>query len=131
MLPPATAAELTAFGHEALSVAQAGLAGSVDAAVYESTVEQRRVVLTENFALLARITDDRPSLRERNSCPSSSSRRPLHPGQAAHGFVSDRDWHATCEPCVRPNLNMRLPRRAPRPRDASGPTVSEEGVSLT
>ncbi len=59
MLPPATAAELTEFGHEAVSVAQAGLAGSEDATVYESAVEQRRVIVTENFADFAKITSDR------------------------------------------------------------------------
>ena len=59
MLPPATAAELTEFGHEAVSVAQAGPAGSEDATVYESAVEQRRVIVTENFADFAKITSDR------------------------------------------------------------------------
>ncbi len=59
MLPPATAAELTEFGHEAVSVAQARLAGSEDATVYENAVEQRRVIVTENFADFAKITSDR------------------------------------------------------------------------
>ncbi|MCY3617619.1 MAG: DUF5615 family PIN-like protein [Acidimicrobiaceae bacterium] len=59
MLPPATTAELTALGHEALSVVEAGLGGSDDAAVYETAVEQQRVVVTENFADFATITNDR------------------------------------------------------------------------
>jgi len=59
MLPPATAAELAAFGHEALSVGEAGLGGSDDAAVYETAVEQQRVIVTENFADFATITSDR------------------------------------------------------------------------
>ena len=59
MLPPATVVELTRFGHEAVSVAHAGLAGSEDAAVYECAVEQRRVIVTENFADFAKITNDR------------------------------------------------------------------------
>ncbi len=59
MLPAATAAELTALGHEALSVTEAGLGGSDDAAVYETAVEQQRVVVTENFADFATITNDR------------------------------------------------------------------------
>ena len=59
MLPPAAAAELTSFGHEALSVAQAGLAGSDDAAVYETAVEQKRTIVTENFADFAATTRDR------------------------------------------------------------------------
>ena len=59
MLPPATAADLVALGHEALGVAEAGLAGSDDATVYETAVEQQRVVVTENFADFATITNDR------------------------------------------------------------------------
>ena len=54
----AVAEELTAFGHEALSVAQAGPAGSEDDTVYESAVEQRRVIVTENFADFAKLTND-------------------------------------------------------------------------
>ena len=59
MLPPATAAELTAFGHEALSAIEAGLSGSDDAAVYETALEQQRIMVTENFADFATITKDR------------------------------------------------------------------------
>lgn len=59
MLPPAAAAELTALGHEALSVTEAGLGGRDDAAVYETAVEQQRVIVTENFADFATITNDR------------------------------------------------------------------------
>ena len=59
MLPPAAAAELAAFGHDALSVTEAGLAGRDDAAVYQTAVEQQRVIVTENFADFAAITNDR------------------------------------------------------------------------
>ena len=59
LLPSAAAAELAALGHEALSVAGAGLVGSDDAAVYETAVEQQRVIVTENFADFATITNDR------------------------------------------------------------------------
>ena len=59
MLPPATAAELTALGHEALSVAEAGLGGRDDGTVYEAAVEHQGVIVTENFADFAMITNDR------------------------------------------------------------------------
>ena len=59
MLSPATAAELAALGHEALTVAEAGLGGSDGATVYETAVEQQRVIVTENFADFATITNDR------------------------------------------------------------------------
>ena len=64
MLPPATAAELNALGHDAVGVAEAGLAGSDDATVYETAVEQQRVVVTENFADFATITTDRHAASE-------------------------------------------------------------------
>ena len=59
MLPPATAAELNALGHDAVGAAEAGLAGSDDTTVYETAVEQQRVVVTENVADFATITKDR------------------------------------------------------------------------
>ena len=59
MLPPATAAELTVLGHEALSVAEAGLGGSNDDTVYEAAVEHQSVIVTENFADFATTTNDR------------------------------------------------------------------------
>ena len=58
MLPPATAAELHALGHDAVGVAETGLAGSDDITVYETAVEQQRVVVTENVADFATITKD-------------------------------------------------------------------------
>ena len=64
MLPPATAAELNALGHDAVGVAEAGLAGSDDATVYETAVEQHRLVVTENVADLAKITTDRHAAGE-------------------------------------------------------------------
>ena len=59
MLPPATAAESTALGHGALSVAEAGLGGSDDDTVCEAAVEHQRVIVTENFADFATIINDR------------------------------------------------------------------------
>ena len=64
MLPPATAAELNVLGHDAVGVAEAGLAGSDDITVYETAVEHQRVVVTENFADFATITTDRHAAGE-------------------------------------------------------------------
>ena len=64
MLPPATAAELNALGHDAAGVAETRLAGSDDATVYEVAVEHQRVVVTENFADFATITTDRHAAGE-------------------------------------------------------------------
>lgn len=58
MLPPATVGELDALGHDALSAAAAGLAGTDDDALYAEAVAQGRIVVTENAsdfaALVAR-----------------------------------------------------------------------------
>ena len=59
MLPRATAAELNALGHEAVGVADAGLAAGDDATVYATAVEQQRVMVTENFADFAALTQER------------------------------------------------------------------------
>ena len=75
MLPPATAAQLNALGHEAVSVVEAGLAGADDAAVYALALDHQRVVVTENytdFAVLARTHAMRTTSRVRVSCSSAS-----------------------------------------------------------
>jgi len=59
MLPPATAEELNAKGHDAVSVTDVHLAGSADDVVYALALEQQRVVVTENFADFARLAEDR------------------------------------------------------------------------
>lgn len=50
MLPPATAEELNARGHDAVSVIDAGLRAADDADVFDYAVKNDRVVVTENFA---------------------------------------------------------------------------------
>ncbi len=49
MLPPAASGPLRALGHDAVSVRELGLEGAPDEAVYERAVEERRVLVTENF----------------------------------------------------------------------------------
>ena len=92
MLPPSAAAELAALGHEALSVAQAGLGGSDDAAVYETAVEQQQVIVTENFADFATITKDR--LAAGAPCvPVVFVRKRHHPRGSALGPALARHLH--------------------------------------
>ncbi|MGI9118655.1 MAG: DUF5615 family PIN-like protein [Acidimicrobiales bacterium] len=64
MLPSATASELNGLGHDASSVVDAGLAGAADDVVYATAVEQRRVVVTENFADFATLGEDRMARHE-------------------------------------------------------------------
>jgi hypothetical protein len=59
MLPPATAVELNALGHDAISVAGSHLVETADAVIYDNAVAQRRTVVTENFADFARIIERR------------------------------------------------------------------------
>ena len=92
MLPPATAAELAAFGHEAVSAAEAGVAGSDDAAVYETAAEQQRVIVTENFADFATIAKDR--LAAGAPCvPVVFVRKRRHPGGSALAPALARHLH--------------------------------------
>ena len=92
MLPAATAAELAAFGHEALSVAEAGIAGSNDAAVYETAVQQQRVIVTENFSDFATITRDR--LAAGTPCvPVVFVRKRQHPRGSALAPALARQLH--------------------------------------
>ncbi len=55
MLPPAIASELSRLGHNALSVAEAGLSGAADDAVYAVALAQNRMVVTENASDYAAI----------------------------------------------------------------------------
>ncbi len=59
MLPPTTAEELNALGHDAISVAAVGLAGADDESVYAEALKQNRVVVTENFSDFAAIAAHR------------------------------------------------------------------------
>ncbi len=59
MLPPATATELNALGHDAIALAAAGLDETEDSGIYEVAVEQQRVLVTENFADCAAIVERR------------------------------------------------------------------------
>lgn len=67
MLPPDTADELNARGHEAISVVGAGLAGAPDGVIFGFAVAHGRVIVTENFAdfsqlLEGRLERDEPSV---------------------------------------------------------------------
>jgi hypothetical protein len=59
MLPPTTATELNALGHDAISVRDAELNETADAVIYQAAVDQARVVVTENSADFAAIVEQR------------------------------------------------------------------------
>ena len=92
MLPPSTAAELAALTHDALSVAESELASSDDDTLYETAVEQERVIVTENFADFARIEKDR--LAAGGPCvPVVFVQKRLHPRGSALGPALSRHLH--------------------------------------
>jgi len=68
MLPPATASELQRRGHDALSVADLGLIGQPDPAVFDCAVTQQRIIVTENFRDYAVLLEQR--LRNNEPCVS-------------------------------------------------------------
>lgn len=99
MLPPATAGELDALGHDALSVAEAGLAGAPDEGVYAEALAQGRVVVTENssdfVAIVAqRLADEQPCM------PVVLVRKADHPhgGALAHHLARHLHRWATHNP---------------------------------
>lgn len=57
MLPPRTAYELNALGHDAVAVRATSLAGAPDDEVHTVAVAERRVIVTENFADFARLLE--------------------------------------------------------------------------
>ena len=64
-LPPSLAVQLSAAGHDAVSVTDLGLAGSADIVVMQAARDQERVLVsadTDFGELLARSNDHRPSL---------------------------------------------------------------------
>jgi predicted nuclease of predicted toxin-antitoxin system len=64
-LPPSLAEQLSAVGHDAVSVVGIGLAGSADGVVMQAARDQKRVLVsadTDFGELLARSNDRRPSL---------------------------------------------------------------------
>ena len=108
MLPPATAAELNTLGHDAVAVAEAGLAGSDDAAVYEAAVEQQRLVVTENFADFATIIKDRVAAGE-PSVAVVFVRKHQHPRGSALAHALARHLHRWAADNPRPYPGVHWP----------------------
>ena len=108
MLPPATAAELTTLGHDAVGVAEAGLAGSDDAALYQTAVEQQRLVVTENFADFATIIKDRLADGE-PSVAVVFVRKHQHPRGAALAPALARHLHQWAADNPRPYPGVHWP----------------------
>ncbi|WP_420433503.1 DUF5615 family PIN-like protein [Candidatus Poriferisocius sp.] len=99
MLPPTTAEELNALGHDAISVAAVGLAGADDESIYAEALKQSRVVVTENFSDFAviaahRLANDYPCT------PVVLFRKADHPrsGALAHHLARHLHHWATRNP---------------------------------
>ena len=103
MLPPTTAEELNALGHDAISAAAAGLAGADDESVYAEALKQSRVVVTENFSDFAAIATHR--LANDYPCtPVVLVRKADHPrgGALAHHLARHLHHWATQNPTPYP-----------------------------
>lgn len=92
MLPPATATELNALGHDAVSVIEAGLAGTTDELLYRFAVAQSRVIVTENFADFAALADERVA-RQETTIPVVFVRKRSFPGGRALASHLARHLH--------------------------------------
>ncbi len=103
MLPPTTAEELNALGHDAVNTAAAGLAGADDESVYAVALKQSRVVVTENFSDFAAIAAHR--LANDYPCtPVVLVRKADHPrgGALAHHLARHLHHWATQNPTPYP-----------------------------
>lgn len=103
MLPPTTAEELNALGHNAVSVAAAGLAGADDETVYAKAVRENRAVVTENFSDFSAIAAQR--LASDDPCTSVVFvRKTDHPpgGGLAHHLARHLHQWATQNPTPYP-----------------------------
>jgi predicted nuclease of predicted toxin-antitoxin system len=78
MLPPSTATELVALGHDAVGARAAGLGEAPDEQVYDLAVREGRVVVTENFADYARLVEARVAA-EQPCVPVVFVRKRNHP----------------------------------------------------
>lgn len=106
MLPPATAEELNALGHDAVGVAAVGLAGVDDESVYAEALKQNRVVVTENFSDFATIAGQR--LANDDPCvPVVLVRKADHPrgGALAHHLANHLHQWATQNPTPYPSTH--------------------------
>ena len=108
MLPPATATELTTLGHDAVGVAEIGLAGSDDVTVYQTAVDQQRVVVTENFADFATIIKDRRAGDE-PATPVVFVRKDRHPRGSALAPALARHLHQWATENPRPYPGVHWP----------------------
>ena len=59
MLPPETATELSALGHDAISVAEANLTATADEIIYRTAIDESRIMVTENFVDFAKLLEAR------------------------------------------------------------------------
>jgi len=95
MLPPDTVAELNRHGHDAASVAELGLSGQPDPAVFDQAVAAGRIVVTENigdFAVLLeqRLRNDEPVVPVVFVCKADLPRRgalPHHLAARLHAWA--------------------------------------------
>ena len=99
MLPPAIASELSSLGHDSLSVAEAGLSGAADDAVYTVALTQNRMVVTENASDYAAIDAQRLA-HEQPCVPVVLVRKADHPrgGALAHHLARRLHEWASANP---------------------------------
>ena len=99
MLPPAIASELNAMGHDAVSVAAAGLGGAPDDVVYAEALANDRVMVTENASDFAAIVAQRHA-NDEPCVPVVLVRKSDHPsgGALAHHLARSLNRWAASSP---------------------------------
>src|SRR5579859_1895384 len=108
MLPPKAAALLRDRGHDAVSVLDIGLAAASDDVVYERSVRDQRILVTENFADYAIVLPERQG-QGRDCVPVVFVRRIDRPrrGAPANQFVARLVEWGTANP--EPAIGLHWP----------------------
>lgn len=119
MLPPATATELVALGHDAVSVFALDLTETADDVIYQAAVDAGRIVVTENFADFAKLTEARVGAGE-TTVPVVFVRKRDFPRRGALAVHLARHLHrwATENPDPYPGVHWPGGRGATQPRPA-------------
>ena len=111
MLPPATAAELVALGHDARSAREMNLTETADEIIFDVAVAEHRLIVTENFSDFARLVEQRHA-RELPFVPVVFVRKRDVPRRGALAGHLARHLHRWAESNPDPYPGVHWPHRS-------------------
>jgi predicted nuclease of predicted toxin-antitoxin system len=111
MLPPTTATELLALGHDASGARELNLAETADELILDVAVAELRVLVTENFSDFARLVEQRHA-RELPCVPVVFVRKRDFPRRGALASHLARHLHRWAEANPDPYPGVHWPQRS-------------------